>query len=59
MNTLENLGAVKFWRKIIYDVSQGQFTEVFKTEEELITPENPEPYAMTVFNFNARAVRVV
>ncbi len=50
----ENLGAVKFWRKIINEASQGQFTEVFKTKEELITPENPDPYAMIVFSFNAK-----
>ncbi|MBA2711585.1 MAG: GNAT family N-acetyltransferase [Tatlockia sp.] len=48
----ENSGAVKFWRKIISEVSLGQFNEVSKTAEELITPDNPDPYAMIVFSFN-------
>ncbi|MBA2649579.1 MAG: GNAT family N-acetyltransferase [Legionella sp.] len=47
----ENLKAVKFWRKIITAVSQGKYTEVFKTEDELRTAENPDPYAMNVFSF--------
>lgn len=48
----ENLGAVKFWRRIVNEISKGQFTEVFKTEKELTTPGNPDPYAMIIFNFN-------
>lgn len=48
----ENLGAIKFWRKIINDISDDQFTEVFKTAEELATPEKPNPYSMIVFNFS-------
>ncbi|MBA2648990.1 MAG: GNAT family N-acetyltransferase [Legionella sp.] len=47
----DNLKAVKFWRKIITKVSQGKYTEVFKTEDELRTTENPDPYAMNVFSF--------
>ncbi|HFD0826701.1 TPA: GNAT family N-acetyltransferase [Legionella pneumophila] len=49
----ENLGAVKFWRKIINEVSKGEFTEVFKTEKKLTTLDNPDPYAMIIFSFNA------
>jgi predicted acetyltransferase len=49
----ENVKAVKFWRKIISDVSRGEYTEVFKTEDELRTIENPDPYAMNVFSFKA------
>lgn len=48
----ENIKAVKFWRKIISAVSKGGYTETFKTEDELRTAENPEPYAMNVFTFN-------
>ncbi len=48
----ENLGALKFWRTIINEVSRNQFTEIFKTEEELTTPENPDPYPMIIFHFN-------
>ncbi len=47
----ENVGATKFWRKTINDFTDGEFTEVFKTEEELTTPENPDPYAMIIFSF--------
>ena len=46
----ENIKAVKFWRKIIDDVSSGSFTEVFKTATELTTANNPDPYAMIVFH---------
>ena len=49
----ENVGAVNFWRRVINEVSNGQFTEVSKTAAELTTPENPDPYAMIVFGFNA------
>src|SRR5690606_21239720 len=35
----ENSPAIKFWQKIINEVSSGQFTEVLKTAEELATPE--------------------
>ena len=47
----ENLGAVNFWRKIIKEVSNNQFSEVFKTVKELTSPENPDPHPMIVFNF--------
>lgn len=48
----ENIKAVKFWRNIISEVTKGQYSEVFKTEEELKTKENPDPYAMIVFSFD-------
>ena len=47
----ENIKAVKFWRKIISEASYGDYTEVFKTEDELRNAENPDPYAMNVFTF--------
>ena len=50
----ENLGAVNFWRKIIKEVSNNQFSEVFKTVKELTSPENPDPYPMIVFNFQIK-----
>lgn len=49
----ENIKAVKFWRKMIHEVATGQISEVFKTAKELETPENPDPYAMIIFSFNA------
>ncbi|HAT7072932.1 TPA: GNAT family N-acetyltransferase [Legionella pneumophila] len=52
----KNIKAVKFWRKIISAVSRGEYTEVFKTEDELRTAENPEPYAMNVFSFKTQKV---
>ena len=48
----ENIQATNFWRKVVNMVSRGQFTEVFKTEIELRTPENPDPYAMNILSFN-------
>jgi predicted acetyltransferase/predicted N-acetyltransferase YhbS len=48
----ENIKAVKFWRKIISEASHGDYIEVFKTEDELRSTENPDPYAMNVFTFD-------
>lgn len=48
----ENIKAVNFWRKIITDISGGNFKEIFKTEEELKTVKNPDPYSMNMFIFN-------
>lgn len=48
----ENSRAANFWRKVINEMTAGQFTEVFKTEKELTTMANPDPYAMIIFNFN-------
>lgn len=48
----ENLGAVKFWRKIIKEISKNQFSETFKTTKELTTPDNPDPYPMIIWHFN-------
>lgn len=46
-----NIQATNFWRKVVRMVSHGQFTDVFKTENELRTPENPDPYAMHILSF--------
>lgn len=51
----ENIKAVNFWRKIITDVSGDNFEEIFKTEEELRTAVNPDPYSMNIFTFNTIA----
>ncbi len=51
----ENIKAVKFWRKIISAVSNREYKEVFKTEDDLRTPENPDPYAMHVFSFKIQS----
>ena len=48
----ENIKANNFWRKIISTVVMENYTEVFKTEKELKTPENPDPYAMNIYTFN-------
>ena len=48
----ENIKAEKFWRKIISEASHGDYREVFKTEDELRSTENPDPYAMNVFTFD-------
>jgi predicted acetyltransferase len=47
----ENIKALKFWRKVISDFSGGNYTEVFKTEDELRTIENSDPHSMNIFNF--------
>lgn len=47
----ENIKAANFWKKIISEISKGDYTEVFKTEDELRTQENPDPYAMNIFHF--------
>lgn len=48
----KNIKAVKFWRKVISGASNGNYREVFKTEDELRSDENPDPYAMNIFTFN-------
>ncbi|ANN96946.1 TPA: GNAT family N-acetyltransferase [Legionella pneumophila] len=48
----ENIKAVNFWRKIISALVMESYTEVFKTKDELKTPENPDAYAMNIFTFN-------
>jgi predicted acetyltransferase len=47
----ENIKAVKFWRKIISDVTYQCYGEVFKTADELKTLDNPDPYPMNIFTF--------
>lgn len=47
----ENIKAARFWKKVISEVSEGDYTEVFKTEDELRTDKNPDPYAMNIFSF--------
>jgi predicted acetyltransferase len=48
----KNIKALKFWRKIISEVSHSNYKEVFKTADELRSTENPDPYAMNVFTFD-------
>ncbi|OYW71267.1 MAG: GNAT family N-acetyltransferase [Pseudomonadales bacterium 32-42-5] len=47
----ENIKAVHFWRKIIKEVSDDNYTEVFKTADELRCKENPDPYDMNIMEF--------
>ena len=47
----ENIKAVHFWRKIIKEVSDDNYTEVFKTANELRCEENPDPYDMNIMEF--------
>lgn len=51
----ENIKAVKFWRKIISHLTNGNYFETFKTENELRTEENPDPYAMIIFTFDSQS----
>lgn len=53
----QNIKAVKFWRKIIFEISQGDYTEIFKTKDKLKSAENPDPYAMNIFNFNTKKAK--
>jgi predicted acetyltransferase len=48
----KNIKAVKFWRKIISEVSYGEYKEAFKTDYELKTDKNLDPYAMNIFTFD-------
>lgn len=48
----ENTRAVAFWRKLISEVSRGNYTEQLKTSEELKTKDHPEPYPMIIMIFN-------
>ena len=47
----DNLRALYFWRKIVDYLSGGHFTEIFKTEDELITLGHHDPYAMNILSF--------
>ena len=52
----ENIKALKFWRKAIILASGNKFTEIFKTEKELKTVKNPDPYAMNIFSFKTQGL---
>jgi predicted acetyltransferase len=54
----ENIKAAKFWRNIISQVTNGNFFETFKTEDELRTKDNPDPYAMIIFTFDSKSKNV-
>lgn len=45
----ENIKAVNFWKKVISEASEDDYTEVFKTADELRTEENPDPYAISIW----------
>ena len=47
----ENIKAAHFWRKIIKEASRDNYTEIFKTADELKTEENPDPYDMNIIEF--------
>ena len=44
----ENTKATSFLRKVISAVVMENYTETFKTADELKTPDNPDPYAMNI-----------
>lgn len=46
----ENIKAVRYWRKIISHVTNENYFEIFKAEDELRSKENPDPNAMIIFN---------
>jgi predicted acetyltransferase len=48
----ENTKAVKFWRKIIAEISGGNYREIPKTGEELKTEDYPDPYPMIMMLFD-------
>lgn len=52
----ENIKAVLFWRKIISHIAGEKFEEIFKTEEELRSTQNPDPFSMIIFTFNTNQV---
>ncbi|MES2215575.1 MAG: GNAT family N-acetyltransferase [Pseudomonadota bacterium] len=51
----KNISATKFWHKVIAKVTHGDFTEVFKTADELRTTENPDPYDMNIWIFDTES----
>ena len=50
----KNIAAVHFWRKIISDMSNKNFAEVFSSKEELKTRDNLEPDDITILLFDTR-----
>ncbi len=50
----KNIKAVHFWRKIIKEMSNNNYTEVFKTADELKCEENSDPYDMNILEFEAK-----
>ena len=49
----ENIKAVKFWHKVVIEVSKGCYREVFRTAAELKTLQNPDPYPMNIYVFDS------
>lgn len=49
----ENKKALTFWQKTIMAYTNGNFSEFFKTSEELKTDEHPEPHPMIMFSFDS------
>jgi predicted acetyltransferase len=52
----ENIKAVKFWRKLIGELSRGHYTEIFKTANELRSADNPDASAMMILNFDTNRI---
>lgn len=50
----ENIPALKFWRKVVNEYTQGNFVEIAKSSEALKTPECPSPYPMILLRFNSK-----
>lgn len=52
----QNKKALVFWRKTLAFYTKGQFSEVFKTSQELKTAEHPEPYPLIIFTFDSNGL---
>lgn len=52
----ENKKALAFWRKTLTAYTSGQFSEIFKTSQELKTIEHPEPYPLIIFTFDSNGL---
>lgn len=54
----ENIRAVKFWHKIITEISGGNYREIPKTGDELKTEDHPDPYPMIMMLFDTNNPKV-
>ena len=52
----QNKKGLAFSRKTLAFYTAGQFTEVFKTGEELKTAEHPDPYSLIIFTFDSNGL---
>jgi predicted acetyltransferase len=50
----DNLKAERFWHRVIADISGGNYTEVFKSADDLKTSGHPDPDAMSILSFDTK-----